>query len=64
MRKYPAMTKVQGDFKLKINPGTFSNSQITVLLGENGTGKTTFIRMLAGSDKDTKDDVMGKKQKL
>jgi len=26
-------------------------------MGENGTGKTTFIRMLAGIDKDTKDSV-------
>ena len=24
------------------------------MLGENGTGKTTFIRMLAGVDKDVK----------
>merc|ERR1712151_342904 len=29
-------------------PGSFSDSEITVMLGQNGTGKTTFIRMLAG----------------
>ena len=29
--------------------GHFVESQIIVMLGENGTGKTTFIRMLAGS---------------
>lgn len=39
-------------FKLKINKGSFSTSEITVLLGENGTGKTTFVRILAGIDKD------------
>lgn len=44
------MDKKQGNFKLKINEGTFNNSQICVMLGENGTGKTTFIKMLAGKD--------------
>lgn len=47
---YPTMEKKQGNFKLKIQEGTFNNSQIVVMLGENGTGKTTFIKMLAGKD--------------
>ncbi|KAJ1965146.1 Fe-S cluster-binding ribosome biosynthesis protein [Dipsacomyces acuminosporus] len=45
---YPAMQKTMGDFKLTVNEGHFNDSQIIVLLGENGTGKTTLIRMLAG----------------
>jgi len=45
---YPSMTKTMGDFHLTVNPGSFTDSEIMVLLGENGTGKTTFIRMLAG----------------
>jgi ATP-binding cassette subfamily E protein 1 len=46
--KYPKMTKTLGNFKLDIEPGEFTDSEIIVLLGQNGTGKTTFIRMLAG----------------
>lgn len=45
---YPKMSKTRGDFHLDVETGNFTDSEIMVLLGENGTGKTTFIRMLAG----------------
>jgi len=45
---YPALSKSMGDFKLDVEAGSFSGSEILVMLGENGTGKTTFIRMIAG----------------
>ena len=47
--EYPAMTKNLGDFDLNVEGGSFTDSEIIVLLGENGTGKTTLIRMLAGN---------------
>jgi ATP-binding cassette, sub-family E, member 1 len=35
-------------FELEIEGGTFSTSEITLLIGENGTGKSTMIKLLAG----------------
>uniref|UniRef100_A0AAX7SCE5 ATP-binding cassette, sub-family E (OABP), member 1 n=1 Tax=Astatotilapia calliptera TaxID=8154 RepID=A0AAX7SCE5_ASTCA len=46
--QYPDMSKTMGEFTLDIKGGEFTDSEIMVMLGENGTGKTTFIRMLAG----------------
>lgn len=42
------MEKTLGSFHLNIQAGEFTDSEIIVMLGENGTGKTTFIRLLAG----------------
>lgn len=46
---YPNLQKTQGDFHLKVELGEFTNSEILVLFGENGTGKTTFCKILAGA---------------
>ena len=36
---YPHMTKTMGSFHLEVESGHFSDSEILVMLGENGTGK-------------------------
>mmetsp|Transcript_9373 Transcript_9373/g.28170 ORF Transcript_9373/g.28170 Transcript_9373/m.28170 type:complete len:624 (-) Transcript_9373:2241-4112(-) len=56
--KYPAMKATMkteakdgrggAKFVLNVEEGAFTDSEIIVMLGENGTGKTTFIRLLAG----------------
>lgn len=46
--EYPDMKKTMGDFEISVGGGEFTDSEIIVMLGENGTGKTTFIRMMAG----------------
>lgn len=53
---YPSMTKTLGGFKLSVEAGSFTDSEIIVMLGENGTGKTTFVRLLAGDTPDIETD--------
>ncbi|KAJ3328169.1 Fe-S cluster-binding ribosome biosynthesis protein, partial [Kappamyces sp. JEL0680] len=37
--EYPDMKKTQGEFFLEVHGGTFTDSEILVMLGQNGTGK-------------------------
>lgn len=45
---YPNLVKTMKTFTMNVHEGQFTDSEIIVMLGENGTGKTTFIRMMAG----------------
>lgn len=45
---YPNMTKTLGPFRMTVEEGLFTDSETVVMLGQNGTGKTTLIKMLAG----------------
>jgi ATP-binding cassette subfamily E protein 1 len=49
--EYPSMQKTLGGFHLTVNKGSFTDSEIVVMMGENGTGKTTFCKLLAGVEK-------------
>jgi len=46
--RYPTMNKKYDDFEFNSEAGYYNTSEITVLLGQNGLGKSTFIKMLYG----------------
>ncbi|NPA76527.1 MAG: ribosome biogenesis/translation initiation ATPase RLI [Candidatus Diapherotrites archaeon] len=48
---YPSLEKQLGDFRMSAEPGEIREGEIIGILGRNGTGKTTFVRMLAGEIK-------------
>jgi len=57
--EYPSMTKVlqsenRSSFTLHVEPGQFAGAEVVGMMGENGTGKTTYLELLAGLyDKET-----------
>jgi len=46
--EYPSFSKTCGDFQLDVESGGYSSSEIIVLMAQNGCGKTTFVKLLAG----------------
>ena len=48
---YPALKKKYDGFELSVNSGKIYAPEILGILGKNATGKTTFVRILAGDVK-------------
>lgn len=51
------LMKKLGDFKLMVEPGEAYKGEVVGLLGPNGIGKTTFVRILAGEIKTDEGDI-------
>ncbi|MBS7617903.1 ribosome biogenesis/translation initiation ATPase RLI [Candidatus Bathyarchaeota archaeon] len=48
MIKWSSLTKKLGEFTLKVEPGEVRLGEVIGILGPNGIGKTTFVKILAG----------------
>lgn len=58
---WPAFEKSFGEFNMKVDSGEVHQNHVIGILGKNGTGKTTFVKCLAGEETVIID---GKEQKL
>jgi len=54
---FPALHKQQGSFTLETGEGHIKQGEVVGIVGPNATGKTTFVKMLAGVEKPTKGEV-------
>ncbi|MBW2989121.1 ribosome biogenesis/translation initiation ATPase RLI [Candidatus Woesearchaeota archaeon] len=54
---WPAMEKTLGKFKLSASEGDIGRREIIGVIGENGIGKTSFVKLLAGVEKPDKGDI-------
>lgn len=45
---WPNMSKTYGDFRLEVREGRAYRGEVVGIVGANGIGKTTFIKLLAG----------------
>ena len=61
---YPKMEKGLGDFYLKVNNGVIHKGEIIGIVGKNGLGKSTFIRLLANELEPDEGDQIDKDIKI
>jgi len=54
---FPDLEKEYEAFKLKVNTGDIQKGEILAIMGANGLGKTTFLKLLAGIEKPTKGEI-------
>ena len=57
--KWDGMTKTFKGFKLTIEPGEIKLGEIVGILGANGIGKTTFVKILAGLEETDEKQKLG-----
>jgi ATP-binding cassette subfamily E protein 1 len=57
--KFPALTKRFKTFTLKVGQGTIRKGEVVGAVGPNATGKTTFVKLLAGEVEPTAGKVSG-----
>jgi ATP-binding cassette subfamily E protein 1 len=62
--KFEPMEKKLGDFALSVNGGEIRKSETIGILGPNGIGKTTFVKLLAGMIEPDKGNPPDKKMKV
>jgi len=51
LTQWPEIEKKLGNFKLKSTEGSINMHETVGIIGENGIGKTSFVKLLAGVDK-------------
>ncbi|USS40551.1 ribosome biogenesis/translation initiation ATPase RLI [Thermococcus aggregans] len=55
--EYPRLVKDYGSFRLEAEGGTLYRGEVVSIVGPNGIGKTTFVKMLAGVEEPTEGKV-------